>query len=70
MARFFLLVDLRDYFQRDFFSDLGGWGGGGGNRKKRKISSENDLLTGHFQRVYLIFRAFFSFSFFFYFFFK
>ena len=37
MARFFLLVDLRDYFQRDFFSDLGGWGWGEQEKKKNKL---------------------------------
>ena len=31
-ARFFLLVDLRE-----FFSDLGSGGGGGGNEKKKYI---------------------------------
>ena len=41
-ARFFLLVDLRD-----FFSDLGS-----GDGKKKKKSSENDQLTGHFQSFF------------------
>ena len=49
MARFFLLVDLLE-----FFSDL--WSGG------RKKSSENDQLTGHFQSFFFIFRAFFLIS--------
>ena len=50
-ARFFLLVDLRE-----FFSDLGS---GGGDEKYKEKSSENDKLTGHFQSFFFMFRAFF-----------
>ena len=50
-ARFFLLVDLQD-----FFSDLGT----GGREKK---SSENDEFTAHFQSFFFHFQ---SYSFFFF----
>ena len=46
-ARFFLLVDLRE-----FFADLGS---GDGKKEKRKKSSENDQLTGHFQSFFFFF---------------
>ena len=45
-SRFFLLVDLREFF----FSDLGS-----GDEKKRNKSSENDQLTGLFQSLFQTF---------------
>ena len=45
MARFFLLVDLRDFFR----FRVGGTG-------KKKKGFENDQLSGHFQSFFFIFR--------------
>ena len=61
-ARFFLLVDLREFFFRSRVR---------GTKKKKKSSendqkkksSENDQLTGHFQSFFFFFSEFF-FSFF------
>ena len=51
-ARFFLLVDLREFF---FRSRVGG---------TKKKSSENDQLTGHFQSFFFFFffQSFFFFN--------
>ena len=46
-ARFFLLVDLQD-----FFFQIKGWEDG-------KKSSENDQLTGHFQSFFFSFSELF-----------
>ena len=42
----FLIVDLQNYLLRFRV------GGGGGEEEQKKLSSENDQLTGHFQRVF------------------
>ena len=52
-ARFFLLVDLREFFFRSRV---------GGTKKKKKKSSENDQLTGHFQSFFFFFQSFFFFN--------
>ena len=44
-ARIFLLVDLRDFFFQNLFSDFG-------SRGRTKNSSENDQLAGHFQSFF------------------
>ena len=60
--RFFLLVDLWEFFFRFRV---------GGTKKNKQKSSENDQLTGHFQSFFFSFsELFFSFSELFFFFFK